>query len=876
MSDLITRLKNMSNNIKNCSDAEVQFLQKTDLTIVLDRAFNELYRLRPKNPILFLSKWLTRESRARELAKKYLDEEQKRYKLEQKFYQEEKKKRIENLKKEEKINLRIKDENNLMQEIKNCKDFWLGFNHICQHLKNLINATGCYIGIYDLKRKPVVEEDDETGHIDPSNSKVLRYIGWNDDHNFLDGKYLEQNQGVTFDLILPQQQSQQQPEGENNPNPNNQEQKPPEAQQVTEKKEEIIPEDNIKTLLIEDVVNENRMNFFREPRLGCYLALDLTYKTSLSYNSLLSAIQCTKNYEEAKAAQEQRKKEWSDQQQEIRNQIFQIKEQMAHEEMEKRLAEEKALEAKAAQEANANNAENAGEGGNQSQNNISEDKKEKEQSQAQNPITQIHNQSMNKKGEQPSQEQENPIENLEKQLTEWTEEPVKLAEYDKDETKIYLCLDTLGQDRIFSEKEIQFIKKIGATIKNSMENLEQNLLEKDRDIRIKFMELEAKIKSQEKYSDEKSEDLINQTLNQFYASEEYKSKGITEEDEKVFEGNLIKMKYLKEGYLFGEFKEAVETFQDFEFVEFSKAFQNLLYFCKANPLDINEKNTNKLEWKKAKRYWSNIFSYATNYNPLGPKPEEVKSIYKLNKIKENLELSIAKRDEVKAYSQTLLMFIDFILFLIKVRHDDIIRRICNVAVLKDKREQIIKTNAEIDEERQKIIDEAKALNPNVKVPGEGGTQIFPQKSEENKEEENQKKGEENQKKEENHKKEEENQKKEEEKPKEEQNNQQVEQENQQANNAEEVKEEGEEQAQEKKDEADSIKLAEQLRKFDEEHVKQEIPPDVEYDIDNDYDIDQNEKDTIINAALEAAKNPSPSPLDKIKQFQSHKAVIPQN
>ena len=862
MSDLVTRLKNMSNNTRNCSDAEIQFLQKSDLTIVLDRAFNELYRLRPKKPILFLSKWLTRESRARELAKKYLDEEQKRNKLEQKFYQEEKKKQRENLKKEEKINLRIKDENNLIQEIKNCKDFWLGFNHICQHLKNLINATGCYIGIYDLKRRPVMEDDDETGHIDPSNSKVLRYIGWNDDHNFLDGKFLEQNQGVTFDLILPQQQSQQQPEGENNVNQNNQEQKPPEAQQVAEKKEDINPEDSIKTLLIEDVVNENRMNFFREPRLGCYLALDLTYKTSLSYNSLLSAIQCTKNYEEAKAAQEQRKKEWSDQQEEIKSQINQIKEQRAQEEEAKRLAEEKALEAKAAQEANANNAENAGEGGNQSQNNISEDKKEKEQSQAQNPVqTQIHNQSMNKKGEQPSQEQENPIENLEKQLTEWTEEPVKLADYDKDETKIYLCLDTLGQDRVFSEKEIQFIKKIGVTIRNSMENLEQTLLEKDRDIRIRFMELETKIKSQEKYSDEKSEDLINQTLNQYYASEEYKSKGITEEDEKVFEGDLVKMKYLRDAYLFGEFKEAVETFQDFEFVEFSKAFQNLLYFCKANPLDINEKNTNKLEWEKAKKYWSNIFSYATNYNPLGPKPEEVKSIYKLNKIKENLELSIAKRDEVKAYSQTLLMFIDFILFLIKVRHDDIIRRICNVAVLKDKREQIIKTNTEIDEERQKIIDEAKALKPNVKIPGEGGAHIFPQKSEENKEEEKPK--------------EEENQKKEEEKPKEEQNNQQVEQENQQVNNGEEVKEGGEDQAQEKKDEADSIKLAEQLMKFDEEHAKQEVPPDVEYDIDNDYDIEQNEKVTIINAALEAAKNPSPSPLDKVKQFQSQKVANPQ-
>ena len=872
MSDLITRLRNMSSNAKNCSDAEIQFLQKSDLTIVLDRAFNELYRLRPKNPILFLSKWLTRESRARELAKKYFDEEQKRNRLEQKFFQEEKRKKAENSKKEEQIKLRLKDEDNLIQEIRDCKDFWLGFNHICERLKGLINATGCYIGIYDLKRRPVEEDDDETGHIDPSNSKVLRYIGWNNDHNFLDGKCLEQNKGVTFDLIFPQQKNQQQPEGEGNANQNTQDQKPPEAQQVTEKKEYVNPEDSLQTLLIEDVVNENKINFFREPRLGCYLALDLTYKTSLSYSSLLSAIQCTKNYEEAKAAQEQRKKEWSDQQEEIKNQINQIKEQMAIEEEARRLAEEKALEAKAAQE--ANNPENAGEGGNQSQNNISEDKKE----QAPQTVVQpsVQNQSMNKKGEQPSQEQENPIENLEKQLTEWTEEPVKLADYDKDETKIYLCLDTMGQDRVFSEKEMKFIKKIGVTIRDSMEKLEQTLLEKDRDIRIKFMELETKIKAQEKYSDEKSEDLINQTLNQFYASEEYKSKGITEEDEKQFEGDLVKMKYLREAYLFGEFKEALETFQDFEFVEFSKAFQNLLYFCKANPLDINEQNTNKLEWKKAKKFWSNIFNYATNYNPLGPKPEEVKSIYKLNKIKENLELAISKREEVKAYSQTLLMFIDFILFLIKVRHDDIIRRICNVAILKDKREQIIKTNAEIDEERQKIIDEAKALNPNVKIPGEGGAPIIPQPEE--KKEENVQEGEakkEEEKPKEDKPKEEE--KKEEEKPKEEQNNAQGDQENPQANNGEEAKE-GEEQAQEKIDESDSIKLAEQLMKFDEEHVKQEVPPDVEYDIDNDYDIDQNEKDTIVNAALEAAKNPPPQTQfekGKLNQILSQKIVIPQ-
>jgi len=836
MSDLISRLKSMSTNIKTCTDSEILFLKNSSLSTVLDRAFNELYRIRPKNPILFLSQWLTRESRAIELSKKYSDDDHIRAKLEEKFHQNQKLKQKEEAKKAEEKNKRIKDENNLIKEIEDCKDFWLGFNHICERLKELSNATGCYLGIYDLKRKKVEEDDDETGHIDPSNAKVLRYIGWNNDHNFLEGQYLEQNKGVTFDLILPQNKPvvQEGENAENNQEKKNEQINPDIIKQESNTKSEY----DIKSLLIPDVVNESRMKFFREPRLGCYLALDLTYKTSLNYNSLLSAIKCTKEYEEAKSAQEKRKKEWSDQQEEIKAQINQIKEEKEKEEEAKRLLEEKAAEERALKEGTHDNNQN--EENNNQGNNSNEEKKDTSQ-------INIQNQSMNKKGDQTVIE-ENPIEALEKQLTEWTEEEVKLVEYDKDETKIYLCLDTLGQDRIFSNEEINFIKKISCTIRNSMEKLEQNLLEKDRDIRIKFLELESKIKSQEKYSDEKGEDLINNSINQYYASDEYKSKGITEEDEKVFEGDLIKMKYLKEAYLNGEFKDAVETFENFEFVEYEKIFQNLLYFCHENPLDINEANTNKLEWKKAKKYWRNIFNYANSYNPLGPKPQEIKHIYKLNKIKENLESAINKRDEVKSYSQTLLMFIDFILHLIKVRHDDILRRACNVAVFKFKRDQIIKTNEEIAEERQKIIDEAKANNPNVKIPKEGDNiQIENQN-------ENLEKNEEEKKEENEEKKEEINEEKKEEEKKEEiegnVNNQ-----NNLQNNNEEIKEG--ELDEEKKNESDSIKLAEQLMKFDQEHVKQVVPDDIEYDIDNDYDIDQNEKDTIINAALQAAANPSP-------------------
>ena len=809
MAELINRLKDYLFDNKTSNIPEIKFLQESDLIHTINRGFTELYRVKPKNPILFLSKWLNRESLTKDLQQKYKDSKIQRDNLEIKYFQQEKQKYILEQRTAEKKKVKKNDEDSLITEIKSCKDFWLGFNHICERLKTLTNATGCYIGIYDQKRRPVKEEDDMDGHLDPSGTKVLRYIAWNDDHAFLDDKCLEPNEGVTFDLITPKAQQN---------NQENQQEKPDEQKGELKKEDmEKKLEDSIKSLLIDDVVNENRIKFFREPRLGCYLALDLTYKTSLSYNSLLSAIQCTKNYQTAKEEQEARKKEWSEKQDEIKNQINELKETKLKEEEARKIAEENEAKAKLA-------AANATE----------TDPSKQTEGTAPNPNPQVVTHSSKRDN---TQELAENIENLEKQLIPWEEEPVKLQDYDKEDKNIYICLDTLGQDRIFSEEEIKYIKKVGANIKQSLEQLEQNLLEKDRDIRIKFLDQEAKIKTEEKYSDEKFEECINTRILQYYASDEYKSKGVTDEITKAFEGDLEKMRYLKKLIIEGECLNILLTFQDFEFVENIKVFQNLFYFAKINPLDINENKTNKLEWKKARKLWNQIFPYIQEYNPVGAKPEPIKQIYKLNKIKENLEACLQKRDEIKTYSQTLVMLMDLILHIIKVRHDDIIDRLCKIAVYKDKREKIIKENKEIEEERQKIIDAAKELNPNVRLPGEKEKETE-QKEEAKKEEE--KESEENKEiKDDNKSKE----------------NKEVTNEEGQSKKDENVEnKETEQKPEENKDEIDSAKLAEDLKKFDEEHPKTEVPPDVEYDIDNDYDIDQSEKDTEINNALQAANN----------------------
>jgi hypothetical protein len=345
--------------------------------------------------------------------------------------------------------------------------------------------------------------------------------------------------GCYFDLIIPKQQ-----QGNTQENPT---EKPEEQKNETNKENiEKKLEEDVKSLLIDDVVNDNRIKFFREPRLGCYLALDLTYKTSLSYNSLLSAIQCTKNYETAKKEQEERKKEWSEKQEEIKNQINELKETKKKEEEARKIAEENEAKAKLA-------AANA------TENDPNKPPEEKKEGTAQ-PTPQVTNFS-NKRDN--TQEVQDNIDNLEKQLTPWEEEPVKLQDYEKEDKNIYICLDTLGQDRIFSDEEIKYIKKVGGNIRKSLEDLEQSLLEKDRDIRIKFLDEETKIKTEEKYSDEKFEECLNNRISQYYFSDEYKSKWITDENAKTFEGDLEKMRYREKLIIEGESINILLTFQDF-------------------------------------------------------------------------------------------------------------------------------------------------------------------------------------------------------------------------------------------------------------------------------------------------------------------------
>ncbi|MGL4948147.1 MAG: NDKH5 family protein, partial [Mycoplasma sp.] len=743
----ISALKNIDFFTKYSDIPEINFLEQTSLSLTLNRGFAELYKEQPENPVLFLGKWLKKESKANEWNLKFKEEEMKKMKLQSKLIQLEKEQVVQRQKKDETLKVFDDRKEALIKQIQECTDFWKDFNNICETFKNIVGATGVYIALYDLKRRSVSEDDDETGHIHPSNTKVIRYISWCDDHSFLHGKFLDTNQGVTYTLYTPAQEiNVQDPNNENQQNNNENAQQSVQEGATQIKIVDTPKEGEIKAVYIEDVVVEPKIRFYREPRWGCYLALDITYKTSLSYPSLLSAIQASKEYKENKEKQEERYKEWKEQREKIEKEIEELVK--IKEDSEKELQEQAA------------------------------DQEEQDQGEQQPPkeVQPV------KQPEQPAQadpnaNQENELTTLKNLLTDWKEEPVKMKEYVTEEKRLILALDTLGQDRTFTKEEYDYIQLTAKTIKISIEELEKRKLEKDRDIRIQFNEDETSIKTDEKFSDDKFEANAQAAIHSYFISEEFKSKNITDENLKAMEGDIVRSKYFNEMILNGKVFDILSTFSQFEFVEHSKIFQNLFYFAHINPLDINEDETNKLEWEKAKVLWKNVFIYISSYNPIGPKPEQVKNIYKLNKIKENLESSIKNRIDVQEYSYTLLWLIDYILLIIKIRHDDIVTRTNNVLVWKEEREKIIQANNEIEEERKKIIEQAKSIIPEPQPVVEGQEGQVPQNVEQQQPPQGQVEG----------------------------------------------------QVQPQIDEGEPFNLEEVLQKFDEEHPQQEVPPDVEFD-----------------------------------------------
>ncbi len=664
--ELLKKLKTAQIPKNDIPQEKIQFLDDSDLTKIVNKGLAELYRLKPENPITFLANFLLNEDHTKVLLNRISQSKELKKETEEKMQKEEE--YMTQL--TEESNKREEEKNEIKKKLRdtiiNCEDFEEGLNDICEQLKNIIGATGVYISIYDLKRKEVNSlDEDENAHIDPENINVLRYIHWNNDHDFLHGKILEPKQGVTYSLFMDVSGDEEGEEGEEAP-PEKNEGEEGEEGEVDDKKEDVI-----KSIEIQDVVMDNKIKFFREPRLGSYLAYNISYQSSLSYKSLLSAINNLNDYN------------------------------TKNEEYEKLKAEKEEQE-----------------------------KLNKE------------NKEGNEEEEEEEEKKENEGEEGEEEEGEKLIKPI-LEDFEKEGKTLIISMDTLGQDRTFSESEKEFANEIAKLIRDSIQLREKTLLEKDRDLRNDYLKIEKPLV--EDWTPEKIEAEADNAMKDYLSSEEFTNKNIVDEGQRKVEEDYGRANWNIQTLVSTDFLQCLEMFAQFEFVEYEKVFQNILYFAHVEPKEINEPETNKLCWKLARKHWVPIFEIFKVYTPLGAKPDQVLSVFKGNVILANLEPFITeeKLEEMKEYSFALTRLLQYVVDILKVRKEDILQRHSDQRAAIKNRNKIIHDNKEIEKERKKALKKAKQSFG--KKEGEEGED---EKEDEKEEEEEEKKEDEEEKKEE--------------------------------------------------------------------------------------------------------------------------------
>lgn len=491
-------------------------------------------------------------------------------------------------------------------------------------------------------------------------------------------KTLLQEQGLTHDVFKPPEvkegEGDAEPKDENAEGQENQEPKEPEKK---------IPNH----IYIQEVVREKRMHFFKVPRLGSYLAVELKYESCLSEEAFDKAFVDFLECEEKRTQQEKEKQDYL---QDIQDQKDQLGDEY-------------------------------------------------------------------KEPEEP------------KTWPEIAEKP-----YETVEKKYVICLDTMGQDREFTEEQKEFVFDAVQNYSDTWTLAEKTQLREDLKMR-----LDIHSHDKDYFDGDLAQSLLadeEKYIDDYFDSLEEPADEATR-NEKL---PVLKHEFLQKKLIEGDWRNAIDDFKKYRVIKFTRFWQSLFYFLGCNREDICEEGTNKLFWKKAQnRVGQWLSENMGEYTHSGPKEKEFKKYQKINFIEKNIDgINI---EDIEQYSFPLSRLFKWLTTKIEMRKDDIIRRKEIKEKEREERDQALEDHKEWKSKREAAMEDAKVEFEAKLAEEEAAKQ-------------------------------------------------------QQEEGADEPKPEGEQEQEPEEKEKPVFNEEEFYKHYDEENPEVVIPPDVIDDIDNDYDI----------------------------------------
>lgn len=419
-------------------------------------------------------------------------------------------------------------------------------------------------------------------------------------------------------------------------------------------KPEVLP----RTIYVKEVVREPRMHFYQVPRLGCYMAIRLEYESCLFEESLDAAVV---DYIEVR----QRQKEQEE--------------------------EKKSFLEKAAQEERENEGDQTFDSANLSTN------------------------------------------------RRWEE--IKPKPFKTRKIQFVVCLNTLGQDREFTQDEMLFAQRTIRDFAKAWEHIEHKNLEQDVLLRLASIEhdldykktkepvdnadLEKRVEESilpKEGDDPMEEDVKTQTQKRtrhklmtrgfFFDDKAPKAKGFREHQQITIEGGVQYTPLAA-----NQWKDAILTFGKYHVIKMPKVFQGLFYLLGYKREEICERDTNKIEWKKARKVLlgpnedgAEFFKRIGEYNPFGPKEDLFTLYQKLRFLKKSLKKHEQEIEKVEEYSIPLSKLFKWMLYSIELRAQDVIHRREVKNKLKEERKVAEEAANERERNRREACEHARNVS----------------------------------------------------------------------------------------------------------------------------------------------------------------------
>jgi hypothetical protein len=302
----------------------------------------------------------------------------------------------------------------------------------------------------------------------------------------------------------------------------------------------------------------------------------------------------------------------------------------------------------------------------------------------------------------------------------------------------------MGQDREFTAEEIKFAQRTVREYAAQWEKVERKNLEQDVQLRLASIVHDQDYKANKELADTQE---LDKKIEESIVPKE--GEDPIDEETKVFMQKKFRHKLITRGFHYVEpkdarprfrehknfgadgqpevppyvpippnqWRESILTFSKYNVVKMHRVFQTLFYLLGYTREQICERDTNKLEWKKAKHILldgaagdgAEFFRRLGEYNPYNSKDGEFKAYQKIKFLKRNIKNYEKSIEQVDEYSIPLGKLFKWLLLTIELRVADVLSR----RDLKDRLKEERKLAEEAFAERERMRADALELAKNV-------------------------------------------------------------------------------------------------------------------------------------------------------------------